>query len=315
MPPIGDPPPTVDRQERTVHGALAPLSYVPVPLLRDTGINASNAGTFRKGSRQAAETRPCRIRAGTIPNAAGSSYVEQGNTKIIASIFGPRQAGERAQKENVSEGTLLVELHFAPFCSRTSSKEENEKRAILYSSMLLRTLESIVLLDRYQKTAFDINLLVLEDDGAVLSASLAAASLALADANVEMRDLAAGATVHILGGEAAGERSGMLLLDCDGDEERAMPAGSAVLHLGMCTSRGVVCMLHSAGPLLAEPFEQSVLLAKDTAEAIGAKMRRCLERSVERRAAKRARVEGTMASGLHGVEVAAPFAVMEDGYG
>lgn len=37
---------------------------------------------------------------------------------------------------------------------------------------------------RYGKTAFDVTLLVLEDDGAVLTSSLAAASLALADAKV-----------------------------------------------------------------------------------------------------------------------------------
>lgn len=131
---------------------------------------------------------------------------------------------------------------------------------------------------RYGKTAFDLTLLVLEDDGAVLTGSLAAASLALADAKaegtgdwtpfdykgllcslasdssgshrllhlhprtrsfsagseVEMRDLVAGATVHLAGPGAAPR----LLLDCDRREERALAADAAVLHVGLCPSRG-----------------------------------------------------------------------------
>merc|ERR1711920_1193565 len=65
---------------------------------------------------------------------------------------------------------------------------------------------------------------------------------------------------------------------------------SAVLHVGLCPARGVLCMLHSAGPLPAEPFERMMLLAKDTADAVGAEIRKCLEKSVEKRAAKRVKL-------------------------
>eukprot|EP00913_Durusdinium_trenchii_P022448 g21085.t2 len=131
---------------------------------------------------------------------------------------------------------------------------------------------------RYGKTAFDVTLLVLEDDGAVLTGSLAAASLALADAKVEMRDLIAGATVHLKPRDASAAGGEELLLDCDRAEELAMPEKSAVLHLGLCPARGLVCLLHSVGPLPPKPFEQMVLLAKDTAEAFGAEMRSALLR-------------------------------------
>lgn len=280
MPGIGDPPSAPPAEPRTTHGAPAPVAYVPLPRSRGA------AAGLRPAGRRAEETRPCRLRAGSVPNAAGSAYLEQGRTKIIATVYGPRQAGERAQL--AAEGLLLLELHFAPFCSRFESKEDNERRGLLYASILQRTLESVVLLGRYGKLAFDVSILVLEDDGAVLSAALTAASLALADARVEMRDLAAGATAHIAAG--IGNASSTLLLDCEGEEERSLPEGSAVLHLGLCPARGSLCLLHSVGPLAPEFFEQMVLLAKETAEIIGTEMRRCLEESVERRAAKRARM-------------------------
>ncbi|CAE7711627.1 rrp41 [Symbiodinium microadriaticum] len=190
-----------------------------------------------------------RRRVGAVPNAAGSAYVEQGNTKIIASVYGPRQA-ERDRQQARAEGLLAVEVLFAPFCTREFNREENEKREILYKSLLQGALESVILLERYAKTAFDITLLILEDDGAVLTSCLAAAAMALADARVEMRDLVAGATVHLL------PESGRLLLDCDREEERSLPEGSSVLHLGLCPRRGHLCLLHSVGPLPPGPFEQ-----------------------------------------------------------
>ncbi|CAE6964475.1 rrp41 [Symbiodinium natans] len=70
--------------------------------------------------------------------------------------------------------------------------------SVLVASDVVITTLSVILLERYAKTAFDITLLVLEDDGAVLTACLAAAAMALADARVEMRDLVAGATIHLL---------------------------------------------------------------------------------------------------------------------
>merc|ERR1712190_196100 len=170
-------------------------------------------------------------------------------------------------------------MQFAPFCSRSRGREENERRALLYNSVLSRSLESVVLLDRYGKTAFDVSIMVLEDDGAVLTAGLIVASLALADAGVEMRDIAAGASVHVSGGN--------LLLDCNEEEERSLQDGAAVLHLGFCPSRGSMCLMHSVGPLPTEHFERLVLLAKETAQTIAAEMRKCLERSVEQREAKR----------------------------
>lgn len=138
---------------------------------------------------------------------------------------------------------------------------------------------------------------------------------------VEMRDLIAGATVHLKPRDASAAGGEELLLDCDRAEELAMPEKSAVLHLGLCPARGadetthgtrkkkttwshkskldvprlgplscclaarwggLVCLLHSVGPLPPKPFEQMVLLAKDTAEAFGAEMRRCLQDQADR---------------------------------
>ncbi len=51
------------------------------------------------------------------------SCEEQGRTKIIATVYGPRQAERDRQAR--SEGQLFVEMHFAPFCARDFNKEDS----------------------------------------------------------------------------------------------------------------------------------------------------------------------------------------------
>eukprot|EP00971_Amphidinium_carterae_P156004 3092846-Amphidinium_carterae.1 len=68
-------------------------------------------------------------------------------------------------------------------------------------------------MDRYFKLAIDLNVLVLEDDGSALASALSVASLALADAGVEVRDMMAGVTLHRVmcertGGDTRSERDG-----------------------------------------------------------------------------------------------------------
>eukprot|EP00927_Polykrikos_kofoidii_P057260 TRINITY_DN51383_c0_g1_i1.p1 TRINITY_DN51383_c0_g1~~TRINITY_DN51383_c0_g1_i1.p1 ORF type:complete len:292 (-),score=56.71 TRINITY_DN51383_c0_g1_i1:97-972(-) len=275
---LGDPPPPSQWESRTPHGGVPAVTYVPTkaaPLSRKVG--------DRKGGRRPVESRVCHLRVGAVPNAAGSAFLEQGNTKIIAAVYGPRQATDWAH--STVEGVLSVEMQFAPFASAFLTKEENEKRAVLYGSILQGALESVVFLERYGKTIFDVSIFVLEDDGAALTSALTACTLALADASVEMCDLAAGATVHLSTGPK-GEAEA-LLLDCDAEEQLSLSEGSAVLHVGFCHSSSSLCMMHSAGTLPPGPLEQMMLLAKDTAEAVGAEIRRCLEGRVDRRAVKR----------------------------
>jgi exosome complex component RRP41 len=282
MPAIGEPSAPLAWQEKLgSYGATASVAYCPPALGKPDQPDGARAD-----GRKNEETRPCHLRTQAVPNAAGSAYVEQGRTKIVAAVYGPRQAEVKHQAQ--SEGYINVNLTFTSFCSRATTREENDKRALFYNSVLQGSLASVVLLERYAKTAIEVNIVVLEDDGAALTVALAAASLALADAAIEMRDIAAGATVHL----RAGDASGTLLLDCDGQEEHSMPEGSAVLHLGLCPSRGVLCLIHSAGPLPPGLFEQMVLLAKDTSDAMAAEIRRCLENRVERRAAKRLKLIG-----------------------
>jgi exosome complex component MTR3 len=57
--------------------------------------------------------------------------------------------------------------------------------------LMVQALEVSVMLEKYPKSVIDCYILVLESDGGALSASITCASMALANAGIEMYDLVA----------------------------------------------------------------------------------------------------------------------------
>jgi exosome complex component MTR3 len=60
---------------------------------------------------------------------------------------------------------------------------------------MIKALESSVILNKFPKSVIDVYLLVLESDGSVLSSAINVASLALADAGIDMYDLVSSSKV------------------------------------------------------------------------------------------------------------------------
>jgi len=61
--------------------------------------------------------------------------------------------------------------------------------------LITQALEQCILLSKYPKSAIDIHVFVLESDGGALSTAVTCASLALADAGIELLDMVAACTV------------------------------------------------------------------------------------------------------------------------
>lgn len=80
--------------------------------------------TYLKGlridGRRPNELRRVLCQLGSVPQADGSASIEQGLTKVIASVYGPREAERRASSE---KATINVELDISPF-----SHVEHKKR-------------------------------------------------------------------------------------------------------------------------------------------------------------------------------------------
>ena len=176
------------------------------------------------------------LRVGVNRAAAGSSYVEMGSTKVMAAVYGPREApprGGAASGDATASGALECAVQLAPFAVRPrrprgGATVEAGRQA---SQVLDAALRPALLLARYPKALIEVHALVLEADGGEGAACLVAAALAVADAGIEMVDLpaamcVAGHAVRAHGGSGGGGGGG-------GGGGRGGGGGGAAAALGV----------------------------------------------------------------------------------
>jgi exosome complex component RRP41 len=102
----------------------------------------------------------------------------------------------------------------------------------------------------YPRTGVDIFVEVLQADGGTRCASITAASLALADAGIPMRDIVVAC--------AAGKVEDKVVLDLMDTEDKV---GAADVPLALMPNLNAVTLLQMDGILAPEEFEEAVNLA------------------------------------------------------
>lgn len=135
------------------------------------------------------ELRQFDCRINTHPNSLdGSSYVEQGNTKVICMVQGPMEPTLRSQANN-DEATVEVNLNVASFSTFMRKKRsKNEKRMVELKTVIEKTFEESIMCHLYPRTMIQINVHVLNQDGGLLSSVINSITLALIDAGISMYD-------------------------------------------------------------------------------------------------------------------------------
>lgn len=160
--------------------------------------------------RGAEELRKIFLSTGVMSQAQGSAYIEQGRTKVMVGVWGPREVQRRSDFSMT--GSLTAEFKFAPFSRRSERGAAGGEEEEL-GQVVSEALASTVCLDKYPKSVLEVGVTVLEDDGSVLAAALTAAGLALASAGVHMSDLVVGVKVGVR------EGADSLLVDPEAGEE------------------------------------------------------------------------------------------------
>lgn len=142
--------------------------------------------------------RPIFLRGDVVSQSTGSAACELGNTKVICSIHGPRPRRQGGRGEFSDKGTLDVYATYAPFSRRFPDSDAQEKAGRELSRYLETCLGSSVQLSRFPKSALEIHLVVLEDDGSSRSCATLCASFALAKTGIEMIDIVTSCSLRLL---------------------------------------------------------------------------------------------------------------------
>ncbi|MEM0131306.1 MAG: exosome complex exonuclease Rrp41 [Saccharolobus sp.] len=203
----------------------------------------------RLDGRKPDELRNIKIELGVLKNADGSAVFEMGNTKVIAAVYGPKEMHPR-HLSLPDRAVLRVRYHMTPFSTDERKNPAPSRREIELSKVIREALESAILVELFPRTVIDIFTEVLQADAGSRLVSLMAASLALADAGIPMRDLIAGVAV--------GKADGVIVLDLNEPEDMW---GEADMPVAIMPSLNQVTLLQLNGNMAPEEFKQGLDLA------------------------------------------------------
>ena len=205
---------------------------------------------IRCDGRKIDQTRRVEIKAGVLKNADGSAYIEFGDNKILAGVFGPRDVHPKHMSDS-DTGILRCRYHMEPFSVGERKNPAPSRREIEISKVIKEALLPAVMLEQFPRTAVDVYIEVLQADGGSRCAALDAAAVALADAGIPMRDLVCAC--------AAGKVADTIILDVNNEEDQA---GQADMPMGYMPNLDKVTLLQLDGVLTPDEFEKCVDTAK-----------------------------------------------------
>jgi len=213
---------------------------------RDTDLVLLDENGIRCDGRKIDEPRKIMIKAGILKNADGSAYIEFGDNKIVVGVFGPRDVHPK-HLANTDTGILRCRYHMSPFSVEERKKPAPSRREIEISKVIKEALEPAVMLDQFPRTVVDIFIEVLQADGGSRCAALAAASVALADAGIPMRDMVSAC--------AAGKVADTIVLDVNNEEDQA---GQADMPVGYMPNMEKITLIQLDGVLTPEEYKKCV---------------------------------------------------------
>ncbi|MBY8981375.1 MAG: exosome complex exonuclease Rrp41 [Candidatus Lokiarchaeota archaeon] len=220
----------------------------PKKLLREDGLRLDGRGMT--------DLRPIKMEVDVIKNADGSAYIEWGNNKIFASVYGPREVHPH-HLAKPDRGILRVFYRMATYSVFERKRPAPGRREKEISMVISECLEPVLFLELYPGTSFEIFIEVIDADGGTRCASTIVAALALADAGIPMRSLVTSCAV--------GKIDGQLITDLSGIEDKA---GESDMPVAITWFNEEISLLQFDGKMNRTEMNESLDMAKNALEKI-----------------------------------------------
>jgi exosome complex component RRP41 len=195
------------------------------------------------------QLRPITLEVGLLKNADGSAYINWGKNKIMAAVYGPKEVHPKHQVLP-DRALLRTRYHMAPFSVDERKNPAPSRREIEISKVIRESLVPAVIVEDYPRTAIEVWVEVLQSDGGSRVAGITAASLALADAGINMRDLVVGCSCGII--------EDTVVADLDDTEDKE---GSGDMPVAVMPNLNQVTLLQVDGIYTRENFQKAFELA------------------------------------------------------
>jgi len=234
-------------------------------LRNDPAVKLIDSKGLRVDGRRLDELRPIKMEVGILDKANGSAYIEHGKNKILAAVYGPREAHPK-HIALADRAVVRCRYHMAPFSVDERKSPAPSRRELELSKVIRESLEPAIMSEYFPRATIDIFIEVLQADAGTRCAGITAASLALADAGIPMRELVAAC--------AAGKIEGKVILDLSDIEDKK---GEADLPVALLPKSNVISLIQMDGSLSDEEFRQALDLSTDACRKIYEMQREALK--------------------------------------
>ncbi|MFB6143843.1 MAG: exosome complex exonuclease Rrp41 [Candidatus Nanohaloarchaea archaeon] len=223
----------------------------------------------RVDGRNPGDLRETSMEVGVLDEADGSAMVETGNTRVIASVFGPQELHPQHLQES-DRAVIKMRYNMAPFSVDDRMRPGPNRRAKEIGLVAKKALEPAVELEEFPKAGIDISMEVVESDGGTRVTGINAAALALADAGIPMKGLVSAC--------AAGVVDDTAVLDVNGIEDKK---GNADIPIAVINGGDDITLLQMDGDIDDETLDECLTLAKDGCSQLYEQQRKTLTEKYE----------------------------------
>jgi len=223
--------------------------------------------TKRFDNRKFDELRKIDAKVGVIKRADGSAMFKMGDTIAIAGVYGPRELYPRFLQDP-EKGILRCIYDMYSFSVPERKRPGPSRRSIEISLVTKNALMPSLELNKYPNAVIDVFIMITQANSGTRCAGINAASLALADAGLPMKDLVAAVAVGKVGDK--------IVIDLNKEEED-YEEGATDIPIAIMPRSNVITLLQLDGNIAKEELKKAVELGRKACEKINEIQRKALK--------------------------------------
>ncbi len=214
--------------------------------------------TKRNDGRKFDETREIKAEVGIIKNANGSAKFQIGKTIAVAAVYGPRNLYPKFL-QNPEKGMLRCNYNMLSFSVDERIRPGPSRRSKEISLVTERALSPAVDLSTFTNAVVDVFVEIIQADAGTRCAGICAASMALADAGIPMKDLVAAVSVGKVGDK--------LVVDLNKFEED-YEDGATDVPVAYLPRNGEISLLQMDGEMDVKEIKEALEMGRKACEKI-----------------------------------------------
>ncbi len=227
------------------------------------------AYTKRFDGRQLDQLRAMRAEIGVIPRADGSALFAFGDTIAIAAVYGPKPLHPQ-HLQNPQKGIVRCFYDMLSFSVTERKKPGTSRRSQEISKITEWALSKVLLLDEFPNTVVDIHISVLQANASTRVAGINAASLALAQAGVPMRELVSAVSV--------GKMDKTVVVDVIKEEEDYEEGeGATDIPMAFLSNSGKISLLQLDGKCSPEKLKEAIEMGEKACREVAELQKKTLK--------------------------------------